>query len=955
MPITVPQFVAKWKANVRPEEAAAKEQFLDICRLVDHPQPAESDPTGDFFTFEKRVDKVSGGKGFADVWMRDHFAWEYKSEGRDLNAAYQQLLQYREALGNPPLLVVSDLKSFQVHTNFDRTQKRIYSFNLNELQKNVVTVTCPLPPLEVLRALFFECDSLRPERTAARLTEDAARLFSRLAESIELDGADPRRGMDRRRVAHFLMKLLFCLFADSIGLLPDHLFRVMVELDRHKPDLFARKLRALFQNMATKGSVFGPFNIHWFNGGLFVEGEPDDGMLTLNNADMGILYDAAQLDWATIEPAIFGTLFERSLNAIKRSQIGAHYTSTADILLVVEPVVIAPLRAEWQAIRKEIEEISAQAEKLKGTAYNQQRQKMQTMLHGWLEKLASIRVLDPACGSGNFLYLALRRLLDLWLEAYVFAVDHGLAVFQARAVNPTQMFGIEIDFYAHGLASIVVWIGYLQWMKEHGMGWPEEPILRKLDNIRHGDAILKFGASVKASEPEWPEADFIIGNPPFLGGNMIRQELGDEYVDALFHQYEGRVPHFADLVCYWFEKARAALEAERASRIGLLATQGIRGGANRAVLERIQTSAQIFNAWSDKPWILDGAAVHVSIVCFENPANNGQEPAMLDGFPVHQIHSDLTSGVNTTTAAVLSENADVCFMGPSAKGDFDIDPTTARRMLTAPRNVNNRPNSDVVRPVASGVDLVQRNRGLWTVDFGADMSEDEAAKYELPFEYVRQHVFPKRQSTQRQEYRAHWWLYGRPRPLMREKIKHLNRYIATPATSKHRIFVWVQPEVLCNQGTLVFARSDDYFFGVLHSRPHEVWARAQGTQLREVESGFRYTPTSTFETFPFPWPPGREPQDSPLVEAIAKAARSLVEQRDRWLNPPSAAPEELARLTLTNLYNKRPKWLENAHRKLDEAVFAAYGWPVALSDEEILSRLLALNQARAAQSSDEAK
>lgn len=491
------------------------------------------------------------------------------------------------------------------------------------------------------------------------------------------------------------------------------------------------------------------------------------------------------------------------------------------------------------------------------------------------------------------------------------------------------------------------------------MGWPDEPILRKLDNIQQRDAILeldaegnpKLDAEGKPSEPVWPEADFIVGNPPFLGGNMIRKELGDAYVDALFRLYEGRVPHFADLVCYWFEKARATLEMERASRVGLLATQGIRGGVNRVVLDRIQDSAHIFNAWSDKPWILDGAAVHVSIVCFEDAANNGSKPPMLDGVAVHHIHPDLSSGVNTTGANVLPENDQICFMGPSAKGDFDIDTETARRMLTAPRNVNKRPNSDVVRPVASGVDLVQHNRGLWTIDFGVDISEEEAAKYELPFEYVRHHVFPKRQETQRQEYRLRWWLYGRSRPLMRQALKGLKRYIVTPATSKHRIFVWVKPEVLCNQGTLVFARSDDYFFGVLHSRAHEVWGLHMGTQLEDRP---RYTPTSTFETFPFPWPPGREPQDSPLVKAIAGAARKLVEQRDNWLNPPHAGPEELAKRTLTNLYNDRSKgkcaWLENAHRKLDEAVFAAYGWPDALTDEELLRRLLALNQARASES-----
>ena len=363
------------------------------------------------------------------------------------------------------------------------------------------------------------------------------------------------------------------------------------------------------------------------------------------------------------------------------------------------------------------------------------------------------------------------------------------------------------------------------------------------------------------------------------------------------------------------------------------------------MLDRIQDSAHIFNAWSDKPWILDGAAVHVSIICFEDATNNGHELAMLDGAEVLQIHSDLTCGVNTTKAAVLHENAQICFMGPSAKGDFDIDSETARKMLAAPRNVNKRPNSDVVRPVASGVDLVQHNRGLWTVDFGVDITETEAAKYELPFEYVRHHVLPKRKENHREAYRLKWWIYGEARPGMRKAIKGLKRYIATPATSKHRIFVWVKPEVLCNQGTLVFARDDDYFFGVLQSHPHEVWGLHLGTQLEDRP---RYTPTSTFETFPFPWPPGKEPNNSAEVKAISEAARKLVEERDNWLNPPDAAPEDLAKLTLTNLYNKPPKWLENAHNTLDEAVFAAYGWPVTLTDAELLERLLALNHKRAA-------
>jgi hypothetical protein len=342
--------------------------------------------------------------------------------------------------------------------------------------------------------------------------------------------------------------------------------------------------------------------------------------------------------------------------------------------------------------------------------------------------------------------------------------------------------------------------------------------------------------------------------------------------------------------------------------------------------------------------------VHVSIVGFDD---GSQTERVLDGKPVSVIHANLTSEAETTSATELAENSGICFMGPSAKGPFDIDNEVARLMLDAPLNINGRPNSDVVRPVASGVDLVQTARNMWTIDFGT-LPADEAAEYEKPFEYVREHVYPIRSKNRRKAYAERWWIYAEPRPGLREAIYGKIRYIATPAVSKHRIYTWVEPRVLCNQGALVFSREDDYFFGVLHSRIHELWSRALGTQVREVESGFRYTPTSTFETFPFPWPPGAEPKDSPLAEAIADAARDLVARRDAWLNPSDASSEELKTRTLTNLYNAHPAWLADAHRKLDDAVFAAYGWPTTLTDAELLEHLLALNHKRAQKAAEQA-
>jgi type II restriction/modification system DNA methylase subunit YeeA len=568
---------------------------------------------------------------------------------------------------------------------------------------------------------------------------------------------------------------------------------------------------------------------------------------------------------------------------------------------------------------------------------------MQETLYAWVQELSRVRVLDPACGSGNFLYLALKRMLDLWQEVRLFAAHHGLPTVLPEQVHPSQLYGLETNVYAHELASVVVWIGYLQWLQEHGMGVPTEPILRKLDNIQHRDAILTHDSDGKPVEPEWPQADCIIGNPPFLGDKKMRSELGDSYVDTLRTLYEGRVPGGADLVTYWFEKARAQIAAGKARRAGLLATQGIRGGANRVVLERILETGGIFTAWSDREWILDGASVRVSIIAFDG---GSQIERWLDGNPVQKINANLTDEADITSALALHENGGMCFVGPSPHGSFDIDYETARRMLTSPLNVNGRPNSDVVRPVASAVDLVRGSRNVWTIDFGTDRTKEQAQQYEMPFEYVKAKVYPERKDNNRESYREKWWIYAEARPGMRDAIASLTRYIATPRVSKHRLFVWQEPRVLCNDRTNIIARDDDYLFGVLHSKLHEAWSLST-CSWHGVGNDPTYNAASCFETFPFPWPPGHEPKNSPLVEAIAAAARELVEKRDKWLNPPNATPEELSQRTLTNLYNARPTWLVELHRKLDEAVFAAYGWPVTLSDAELLERLLALNHIRA--------
>lgn len=938
MPSMTPtEFVNKWRPTTLNEKAASQSHFHDLCRMVGHPAPTDADQSGDFYTFEKGVAVSGGGQGWADVWKRGHFAWEYKSPGKNLNDALLQVKKYRDDLENPPLLVVCDLKNFEIHTSFTNTVTQTYKFDLDALEANVPTPSCPLRPLLVLERVFQEPDRLRPSRTPADVTKDAAREFATLAASLQ------KRGNDPEQAAHFLMRLLFCLFSEDIGLLPDNLFTRLVEDTLYEPTEFRDQVSDLFGKMAT-GGRFGPFRVPHFNGGLFT----DSDALDLTPADTEILRAACKLDWSSVEPAIFGTLFERSLDPAKRSQLGAQYTSREDIELIVEPVLMAPLRSRWAEVQTQARAIQAKyaaAPRPAGrqlAALSPEAREIHALLSGFQDEIAAIRVLDPACGSGNFLYVALKRLLDLEHEVSRFASRCGLPMLQSQ-VGPEQLYGIEIDAYAHELAQIVVWIGYIQWLKDNGLGAPAAPILKPLDTIQHCDAILSVAEDGTVSEPPWPDAEVIIGNPPFIGDKRMRTELGHRYVEALRQHYAGRVPGGADLVTYWFERARQHIEAGVARRAGLLATQAIRGGLNRRVLERIKRTGDIFMAWSDRQWVLDGAAVHVSVVGFDR----GEETSRtLDGVIVSEINANLTEGTNLTLAHRLAENIGLSYRGDTKGGAFDIPPSLAEELLTAPLNPNGRSNVDVVKPWVNGGDVTGRSRQMWLIDFGPDMPEEEASLYELPFEFVLREVKPSRQGKNRSIYTEKWWIHMEPRPALRRAISNLSRFIATPMVSKHRVFVWLRHPTIPDQQLVMVAREDDFFFGMLHSHIHEVWTRAMASQLREAESATRYTPRATFETFPFPWPPGQEPTSDPRVVAISEAAKRLDQLRTNWLNPPGASADELKKRTLTNLYNQRPHWLDLAHKTLDAAVLDAYGWPHALPDAEILEKLLALNLSR---------
>ncbi|WP_144731021.1 class I SAM-dependent DNA methyltransferase [Extensimonas perlucida] len=1007
-PMTPAEFIAKWgpggPAYALNEEQGAQSYFLDLCELLGVPKPGSGEVAHEYL-FERGSLVLGEARGYADVFYRDHFAWENKAPGKNLDAALRQLQQYSLALANPPLLVVCDRLTIRIHTQFNGHPSQTHTVRLDQLDQPEAR--------ELLRRLWNDPASFRPQLTNRAITEAAAQSFATLAEQLR------RRGHHPDAVAHFLTQCLFCFFAEDVGLLPGRMFERLVGNRHLSSERLTQGLQQLFATMRD-GGLYGPDDLPWFNGGLFARIE----VPRLEVPDVTELRKAAALNWSAIDVSIFGTLFERGLDPAKRSQLGAHYTDPATIARIIDPVIIRPLLQQWEQFAQELQGLTAKIKKHGDAAY----QKAHARFVQWLQTLAGFRILDPACGSGNFLFLGLKALKDVELVCVTQAADLGLAREQDLVTGPHNVLGIELNEYAAELARVSIWIGEIQWRIAHGYQPKTNPVLEPLEQIECRDALLAWESEAQGGPPRpveaaWPKADVVVGNPPFLGDKWMRSELGDAYVDALRKVYEGRVPGGADLVTFWYEKARSAIAQQALKAAGLVATNSIRQRGNRPVLERIAHTTRIFEAWADEPWVNEGAAVRVSIVCF----GAWDQPARLDGQEVAQIFTDLKAqplasgeAVDLTRAKPLAENADASYFGFCLAGKFKVPAETAAQWLRLP-NVHGRPNSDVLKPIYNGRDITYRWSGDWVVDFGAQMSEQDAALYEAPFAHVRAQVAPVRASNKRAARARWWWRFGETRPGLRRQLAALTRYIVTVETAKHRLFVFLPARVAPEHRLIVIPRADDTTFGVLSSRFHVVWALARGGTLEDRPV---YNTTQVFETFPFPaglTPADTAHQRTEAVEggalipagladtvliaaqdfepnrpqakaqqalaatksislraaatAIAQAAQRLDALRQAWLNPPewtqrvpevvplgmehSPYPErivprpgfekDLQQRTLTKLYNQRPAWLAQAHAALDAAVAAAYGWADYApdwSDEDILRRLLALNLAR---------
>ncbi|NZA02699.1 class I SAM-dependent DNA methyltransferase [Ottowia beijingensis] len=469
--MTPADFIAKWgpggPAHSLSERAGAQPHFIDLCRLLGVPEPGAV--PGEDYVFEQHTLLLGEARGYADVYWRNRFAWENKAPAKNLDAALRQLQQYSLALSNPPLLVVCDRLVIRIHTQFNGHPSEQHTVRIDQLDQPATQ--------SLLRRVWLDPESFRPQKTTRDITEAAARSFATLAEQLR------SRGNDAETVAHFLTQCLFCFFAEDVGLLPGRMFERLVGNRQLTSGRLTTGLQSLFATMQG-GGLYGPDDIPWFNGGLFQRID----VPRLEIVDITELRNAAALNWSAIDVSIFGTLFERGLDPAKRSQLGAHYTDPATIARIVEPVVTRPLLQKWELTAQELRAQTAKIKKHGDAAHR----KAHARFVLWLEELRAFRILDPACGSGNFLFLGLKALKDVELLTITQAADLGLDREQDLVTGPHNVLGIELNEYAAELARVSIWIGEIQWRIAHGYPPKTNPVLEPLEQIECRDALLQF-------------------------------------------------------------------------------------------------------------------------------------------------------------------------------------------------------------------------------------------------------------------------------------------------------------------------------------------------------------------------------------------------------------------------------------------------------------------------------
>jgi hypothetical protein len=1035
------EFIARWKPSGGSEHANYQLFVIELTELLDleRPFPATDDDANDHYRFERPVTFAHTHKrstGFADVYRAGHFILETKQgvnqkknrqgdltkgtaerkqkrigHGVRGTAAWDDTMlkarnqadNYARAVakddGWPPFLMIIDVGHvIELYADFSKQGQGYnqfpdgnrYRITLDELHDEDIR--------DLLRTIWTDPYSLDPSLKAAEVTRDIAAHLAELGKSFE------GQGHGSQTVASFLMRCLFSMFAEDVDLIPRGSFTELLRKLRGHPEHAEPALKGLWDTMNTGGfSQVLMQDLKRFNGGLFKEADA----LPLNDLQLGLLIEAAEADWKQVEPAIFGTLLERALDKRQRHKLGAHYTPRAYVQRLVTPTIIEPLRDDWRDVQTAVQRLTEDGK-------TDDALKLVRDFHA---KLCETTVLDPACGSGNFLYVALEMMKRL--EGEVTSLMHDLGDTRPLiTVDPHQFLGIELNPWAANVAELVLWIGYLQWhFRTYGNAAPSEPVLRDFKNICQGDAVLEWADRSERMDQDgtpvtrwdgvttmrhpvtgeevpdpnarvqvydygkpkgtvWPQADFIVGNPPFIGNKRMRDNLGDGYVEALWKAYP-KMPQSADLVMFWWEKAALAAKAFNAKtgkgtrRFGLITTNSLRQTFNRRVLEPHLNDPKkplsLLFAIPDHPWVdtLYGAAVriamtvgtmgnragHLLTLASEDKERNEAEGRQVSfDHQIGKIWSNLQIGANLSDGKSLDSNTGLGFMGVIPHGEGMVVSEEVAEVLQSSKPLP----EGLLRPYCNGRELTAGILNRLVID--AFPMSDIELRSTAPsvYQWLWDNVKPFRDSNRDKDLREKWWLHRRSNQELRRAQAGIPRFIATVETSKHRTFSFLPSEVLPDQKLRIIASSDASVLACLSSRFHTTWSDATGG-MQGVGNDPVYTHSRCFDPFPFP----------DLTEEQRTRLSALGEELDAHRKRQQAAHPKL---TLTQMYNVLEKLragetiagkdrdiydqgligiLKDLHDQIDAAVAEAYGWPVYLSDEDILFRLVALNKERA--------
>jgi hypothetical protein len=988
----IADFISRWKGTDGSERANYQLFLTELCAVLELslPDPANKDTEENSYVFERRVTiKQPDGtqnNGYIDLYKRNCFVLEAKQSGKVLDSsgwdkamlkAHNQADQYARALssseGRPPFIIIVDVgRNIELYSEFSRSGATYTAFpdanshrlRLEDLHKPEIQ--------ERLRSIWLNPLSLDPSRQAAKVTNEIAIQLAQLAKSLESVGHLPQD------VSAFLMRCLFTMFSEDVGLIPNRSFTTLLEELQDTPEICADMLESLWQTMNTGGfSSIIKKKLLKFNGGLFA----DNRAIPLDKKQIQLLLEAAKSDWKLVEPAIFGTLLERALDVKERHKLGAHYTPRAYVERLVLPTIIEPLRRDWKEVQ------------VAALAYEQQGKHKQavTEIKKFHMHLCNIKVLDPACGTGNFLYVTLEHMKRL--EGEILNVLHDLGEqasmleMDGVTVDPHQFLGLEINPRATRIAEMVLWIGYLQWhYRTHGNVNPPEPVLRDFKNIENRDALINYerkevllddqgnlstrwdGESytlspitgekipddsvqieqyryIDVTKAEWPKADYIVGNPPFIGDKAMRRALSDGYVDALRSTWK-ELPESADFVMYWWHIAAEIVRMGKAHQFGFITTNSIKQAFNRRIIEPHLTAKNLLSitfAIPDHPWVdsTDGAAVRIAmtvgalgdlegklLVSIDEMVSDTEEVDVVFQSFSGKIFENLATGANVSGAKALKANTNISSNGVMVVGSgFILSPEEARsigygNVLGLDKYIKNYRNYN---------DLTDRSRNAMIIDFFGLTVDEVQQKYPDAYQWILEKVKPQRDQNNRPKLKRDWWIFGEPRQGWRRMSASLDRYICTGETGKHRHFQFLDKSILPDHRLIGFGLDDPFYLGVLSSRIHVIWALNAGGTL---ENRPVYNKTLCFDKFPFP-----------LVTIEKKnKIRMLAEQLDKHRKCQQALYPDL---TLTNMYNILEKMrigialdnkdkdinkkglisiLKELHDDIDRAVLDAYGW-----------------------------